>query len=121
VLHPDILADQDQVVGEAELQDLEELGKRHARVSLGDRGAALGDFVAFIFLADPDGVCSTVQERLHHCNSIRDALFSRTPREETAGVQFATFHTILGVPAYLACGARCSPQSTVFVLDFLSK
>jgi hypothetical protein len=107
VLLPDVLADQDQIVGETEIQDLKEFDKRHACVSLGDWGAALGDLVALILLADPNGVSSTVDKGLHQCTGIRDALFSRAPREETAGVQLATFDTVLGFSAYLARCARC--------------
>ena len=110
-----------KIVGETELQDLEEVNKSHACVSLGDWGVALGDLVALVLLADPDGVGSPVEKGLHHCNGIRDALFSRAPREETAGIQLAAFNTIFGFPAYLARCAQCFPQSSMLVLYFLSK
>ena len=121
VLYPDVFTNQDQIVGETELQDLEEVNKPHACVSLGNWGVALGDLVALVLLADPNGVGSTVDEGLHQCTGVRDALFSRTPREETAGVQFAAFNAILVFSAYLARCARCFPQSSVLVLYFLSK
>ena len=121
VLYPDVFTNQDQVVGETKLQDLEEVNKPHACVSLGNWGVALGDLVALVLLADPNGVGSTVDKGLHQCSGIRDALFSRAPREETACVQLAAFNAVLVFSAYLARCARCFPQSSMFVLYFLSK